>query len=761
MMSSRQRLLTALNDQVPDHVPCSFMLFNGLKAGCRDYLEFVQRQLDMGLDAYVQIPPRPPVVRNDYYNLHGLPVSYPPGVAIREWKEDGILFKEYVTPAGTLRAEVCPDDEWRWGDHVPFLDDYLVGRSRKFIVDSPAELPALRALLSAPTPIEVAAFQVESAPVLDFARQHNLLVAGGWGVGADMVGWVYGLQRMIYAAHDEPEFITDLLEIIAAWNRTRMEVVLGAGIDLYIKRAWYENCDFWTPRSFRRFILSTLQAEVDQAHRHGAKFGYIITANCMPLLDQIAEAGVDAVIGVDPAQWDLAAAKARLGGKVCLWGGVNGHLTVEHGTPEDVRTEVRRAVETLAPGGGFILSPVDNVREYTPQAQQNVSALLDEWKRLAGMHGEGKIMQAAWRPRHATAMTGKERVMASLRGDETDRPCWSPVMDHYFTNSLPDQGYPELDVPDACRLIGADIIERHSPTLSTFEDDCVVRRTERQGDRERMTIETPVGNLWMERGYTKGSVHVTRWPVRTVENVKVWQFVAEHTHYAEHYAAFERRQELIGEDGIATSSGPFTPITTFLEDLCGAESTYYLLADHPAEVEACFEAMQRQNMEQYRLLAAGPSPVVIDYEDTSSTLISPAYYSRYCAPLIDDYAHVCHAAGKLFITHMCGKLSQFNAQLKAGQQDGIDSVCPPTTGDLWAHEARAAWGSEKIILGGIEPPLLQRMTVEQTRVYIADILDRMPTFRRFILSTGDATSYGTPIANLRAVTDVVASRGWK
>jgi hypothetical protein len=379
-MSSRQRLLAALSCQSPDRVPCSFMLFNGLKAECHDYLEFIQRQLDMGLDAYVQIPPRQPVVVNDHYNLHGLPVSYPLNVSIREWKENGVLCKTYHTPAGTLRAEVRPDEEWRWGDHVPFLDDYLVGRSKKFIVDGPQDLPGLQALLAAPTDFEISVFQKESAPVVEFARQHDLLIAGGWGVGADMIGWVFGLQRMIFSSHDDPQFISDLLSIIANWNRTRMAVTLNAGIDLFIKRAWYENCDFWSPRSYRKFILPILKEDVELAHRHGAKFGYIITSNCMPLLEQIAEAGVDVVIGVDPDRWDLSTAKARLGGKVCLWGGVNGHLTVEQGAPDKVRAEVRRAIETLASGGGFILSPVDNIRENTPIAKENVKAFIDEWQ---------------------------------------------------------------------------------------------------------------------------------------------------------------------------------------------------------------------------------------------------------------------------------------------------------------------------------------------------------------------------------------------
>jgi hypothetical protein len=389
-MSSRQRMLSALSREKPGVVPCSFMMFNGLKAESTDYLDFIERQLDFGLDAYVQIPPRQPVVANDYYNLHGLPVNYDPRVKVNEWKETPedqpypILIKEYVTPAGTLRAEVRQDGGWRWGDHVPFLDDYLVGRSNKFIVDGPADLDALRYLLVPPTAQEIEAFKSESAPVLEFAHEHDLLVAGGWGIGADLIGWVFGLHRLPYTVFDDPDFVSELLGIIATWNRIRMEVLLQAGIDLFIKRAWYENCDNFTPRHYRQFIKPILEADVALAHQYDTKFGFMMTSNCMALLDDVRETGVDAIIGVDPEQWDLEETHRKLGGRVFMWGGVNGHLTVEMGKPEDVRAEVRRAIDILGSDGGFILSPVDNVREYTPTSRPNVAALIDEWKQITG-----------------------------------------------------------------------------------------------------------------------------------------------------------------------------------------------------------------------------------------------------------------------------------------------------------------------------------------------------------------------------------------
>ena len=387
-MSSRERMLAALNCRQPDHVPLSFMLFNGLKTISNSYLDFIQRQIDLGLDVFIELPARPPVVVNDYYNLHGIPVSYHPSVAIKEWNEwfsdedDPIMVKEYATPAGILRTEVRQTDDWRWGDHVPFLDDYLVPRSRKFLIDDEDDLEAFSYLLVGPSPQEISQFHRESAPVIAMAKEHDLLLAGGWGVGADLIGWVYGLQRMLFAVYDKPDFIKRLLGIIADWNRARMEVVLEAGIDLFIKRAWYENCDFWTPKAFREFLSPVLKKDVELTHDRGALFGYLISSNAMPLLQEFVDLGIDVVIGVDPMTWDLKTTKQALGGKVCIWGGVNGHLTVEQGSEHQIRKEVQSAIQQLSPGGGFILSPVDNVREYSNKIQKNVGILIDEWQQI-------------------------------------------------------------------------------------------------------------------------------------------------------------------------------------------------------------------------------------------------------------------------------------------------------------------------------------------------------------------------------------------
>jgi Uroporphyrinogen decarboxylase (URO-D) len=383
-----------------------------------------------------------------------------------------------------------------------------------------------------------------------------------------------------------------------------------------------------------------------------------------------------------------------------------------------------------------------------------------------------------------SVMTGKERIMASLRGEETDHLSWAPLIDPYYTAWLATQGYggpdaprvelddPEglwseetdaLDIPYSIRIVGGDILERHSPTIRKVEDSCITRRILSRDGEQLEVVETPVGRLETVRRYSSvgHTRYISKYPVSSLEDLKIIQYVMEHTHYEEDFARFCDRRNVIGDDGIPTSDGPQSPIQHFYMFLCGIQATTYMLLDHPVEMAECFSVMHLNNLEQYRLVCESPTDLVIDYENTSSTVMSPAFYRQYSDPFINEYADICHAANKLFITHMCGKLSSFTAELRQGRQDGVDSLCPPTTGDIWAHEARAAWGGDKVIIGGVEPAALARMDERATRAYVTRVLDQMPTFRRFVLCTGDATPYATPVENLHAVADVVAHYPWK
>lgn len=388
-LGSRERLLRAIRYEGVDHIPCCFMSFTALRKRYQEnFYALAQAELEMGLDVMLFIPSIPRPQRPDHPDLRGLPVRFDPAVAIREWRGAGsdgtdLLHKEYVTPAGTLTTSVRLSEDWPHGDHIPFIDDYQVPRLLKPLVSERRELDALRYMLTPPQPSDVECFRQEVEKARAFVDAYDVLLAGGWGVGLDMIHWLCGMQNLMFLAMDQPDFVVDLLEMIHQWNVQRMKVVLSAPVDLYIRRAWYEGCDFVTPQFYRAAILPRLKREVDLAHEHGAKLGYICSSGTRPMLDFYREAGIDVLIGVDPVQGtyiDMKLMKQKLGGRVALWGGVSGAITVEMGSESEVRAAVRQAIGTLGPDG-FILSPVDNITVDTPRTWQNIAILIDEWRK--------------------------------------------------------------------------------------------------------------------------------------------------------------------------------------------------------------------------------------------------------------------------------------------------------------------------------------------------------------------------------------------
>ena len=377
--TSRERILRVVNLEEADHTPCCFMNFKALRSRSNSFYRLVEDELALGLDSQLIFPSFAGVRPPEHPALRGLPIRFHSAVKIREWREKSsdsydILHNEYSTPAGKLTSSVQMSLDWPFGEHIPFIDDHLIPRYVKPLITGPEDLEALQYLLLPPQADDIASFKEEAEKATAFAKNHGVMLSGMMGVAMDMADWMCGTQNTMILSIDQPEFMADLLEMIHVWNMERMKVVLSAPVDIYIRRAWYEGCDSVTPKFYSDTILPRLKKEVDLAHEHGTKFGYTCTSGTTAMLDSYLEADFDVLIGIDPVQdpyMDMQLVKEKLGGRICLWGGISTLTIEQEANEEKVRSDIQHTVN-LFKSTPFILSPhpVPN-NNYQPYAGQN------------------------------------------------------------------------------------------------------------------------------------------------------------------------------------------------------------------------------------------------------------------------------------------------------------------------------------------------------------------------------------------------------
>jgi len=87
------------------------------------------------------------------------------------------------------------------------------------------------------------------------------------------------------------------------------------------------------------------------------------------LIPDFIECGVDILnpVQVNAAGMGSKELKAEFGDSISFWGGgVDTQHVLPHGTEQELRDEVRRRIDDLAPGGGFVFATVHNIQGDVP-----------------------------------------------------------------------------------------------------------------------------------------------------------------------------------------------------------------------------------------------------------------------------------------------------------------------------------------------------------------------------------------------------------
>jgi uroporphyrinogen decarboxylase len=112
-----------------------------------------------------------------------------------------------------------------------------------------------------------------------------------------------------------------------------------------------------------------------------AKVFFHSCGNIYPLIGDLIDIGVDLLNPVQVSARDLADTarlKREFGKRLSFCGAIDTQSVLPYGSESDVRTEVRRRIRDLAPGGGYVAAAVHCIQPDVPPA--NIVAMADEVK---------------------------------------------------------------------------------------------------------------------------------------------------------------------------------------------------------------------------------------------------------------------------------------------------------------------------------------------------------------------------------------------
>ena len=373
-MKPRERVWIALNHQEPDRIPIDLggsivsSITRSAYLDLKHYLGLPVEEIKL-LDYVQQLPYLTEDLMQRFqvdFRMVQLPAATAPGLSIFE---DG----EYLAFIDRWGAKLhMPRQGGLYFDWVDF----------PLKTTTQGELEQYR--WPQPDPLEYTLQLRDQAKVLyettDYALVGSAVIGGGI---FEQPARTMGLENFLMALLREPQFADGLMERITdiyIESCNRYLDLLGGYLQIFT--FWDDLCtqDGWmiSPDLYRRLIKPKQKRLVEAIKKKTkAKLFYHSCGATFDLIPDLIDLGFDILnpVQVSARGMDTRRLKNTFGKDIVFWGGVDTQSVLPFGTREQVADEVKRRIDDLAPGGGFVLAAVHNIQAFVPP--ENIVALFD------------------------------------------------------------------------------------------------------------------------------------------------------------------------------------------------------------------------------------------------------------------------------------------------------------------------------------------------------------------------------------------------
>ena len=349
-MNSRERVLAAINHEPLDRVPTDIWATGEVWEKLRQHFgadgDLWRSSLYSALDIdgiirmgpeYVG-PPLPEMPEGETVNYWGMryrPMDYGAGV----------YMEQYFDPLAEAKT-IDDVEQYQWPSADWFDYDELVPRMK-----ATREKHVVMAGYMAPF------------------YHHNLL---------------RGLAQSLMDPHDDAELTHHIIKRISDFfyeHHLRMFETCEGLIDAaeVTDDLGSQTAPLISPETFRTFYRPQMQRFIDLCHSFDIKVFHHDDGAIRPLLPDLVEMGIDILnpIQTQCPGMEMEGLKRDFGQDICFHGAIDNQAVLPFGSPEEVRAEVRHAIDALASDGtGYILAPCHNIQAVT--SVESIIAMYDE-----------------------------------------------------------------------------------------------------------------------------------------------------------------------------------------------------------------------------------------------------------------------------------------------------------------------------------------------------------------------------------------------
>ena len=203
-----------------------------------------------------------------------------------------------------------------------------------------------------------------------------------WGIGFSLYerAWsLRGIEGFLLDLVDHPQFAHALLDRICQFNVELIAQACQHPIDaVRFGDDWGSQRGLiMGPTRWREFIKPRFARMVQTAAAFGKATFLHSDGDIYEIIPDLIEIGLTTLNPVQPDVMDIYQVKREYGKDIAFHGGVSVQHFLPDSTPEEVRVGVRRLIQEVGAGGGFVIAPTHSLGNDIPP--ENLLVLLEEF----------------------------------------------------------------------------------------------------------------------------------------------------------------------------------------------------------------------------------------------------------------------------------------------------------------------------------------------------------------------------------------------